>query len=60
MISIPDGRGKHSKEKGEENFRRVKQWIQDNSDAMLKQCKEDLNLSYPTIAKHIKRIKEEG
>lgn len=46
-------------EVGEENFRRIKKFFQQNLCATQRECADALNLSVMTVNRHTKKIREE-
>ncbi|MCP3924522.1 MAG: hypothetical protein GY714_18265 [Desulfobacterales bacterium] len=56
---MKDHRGRHSIRNGEQNRKKVKEWMIKNPDATMRQCEKDLGLCHVTVRKHIKAIKED-
>jgi len=58
-MEVAEGRGMHTKIIAAKNKRNVKLWFQENPNSTKKECCDGLCLTYVTVRKHLKSLKDE-
>lgn len=57
---MKNGQGVHRVELKAKNRQRVAEWVKNNPNGTMTECKKELKLAYNTISAHLTAIREEA